>query len=375
MAEATRPVFGEANGYEDCSFGRGRMGGIVAIGLHRGGQDLTIIDPWKPHAEVIRTTGFQITGFYGGERSEWKGVISALHTDELDQVTGKLDLVFLSVKGYNTRRMCELIEPYLAHDAMVVSVQNGINEPTIAEVVGPQRTIGCETLMGGQTWEPGHIHRTQGGTPGVMDYMIGEYQGGISERLQGLAAIMNENVGTCGVSENIMDEVWTKFVVNCGSNLLAAITSWDSREMTLNGCSRYRWAFQAEAIAVAEQLGMKLRNFAGSVGVVLGAEDIRQAARGERADLEESVTNAAYNMKSVTRPSTLHDALRGTPMEVEELNGYVVKQAAELEVPVPYSRAVTRVARLVNEHVLRPYPSNLALLQEYIQEELDAAQA
>ena len=51
-----------------------------------------------------------------------------------------------------------------------------------------------------------------------------------------------------------------------------------------------------------------------------------------------------------------------------------MKQASDLEIPVPYSRAVVRVARLVNEHKLRPYPSNLALFQEYIQEELDAAQ-
>ena len=289
--------------------GAGAMGGIVAIGLHRGGQDVTIIDPWKPHAEAIRTTGFQITGFYGGERSEWKGVIPALHTDELDQAAEKLDLVFLSVKGYNTRRMCELIEPYLAHDAMVVSVQNGINEPTIAEVVGPERTIGCETLMGGQTWEPGHIHRTQGGTPGVMDYIIGEYQGGITPRVERLAKLLRDNVGTCGVSENVMDEVWTKFVVNCGSNLLAAITSWDTRELTLNGTARLRWALQAEAIAVAEQVGMKLGDFAGSVGVVLGAEDIRQAARGERPDLEESVTNAANQSPGHPLSTTLSAAL------------------------------------------------------------------
>ena len=323
---------------------------------------------WRPYAPL----GFHMTGYYGGEWLEWKGVIPALHTDELGQLTDKLDVVFLSVKGYNTRNMCELIEPYLSDDAMVVSVQNGINEPTIAEVVGPQRTIGCETLMGGQTWEPGHIHRTQGGTSSEKDYMVGEYQGGITERVENLADVMNEDLGTCGVSDNIMDEVWTKFVVNCGSNLLAAITSWDSREIILNGCSRYRWALQAEAIAVAEQLGMKLGNFAGSVGIVLGADDIKQAAAGERPDLEEAARQAAYNTKSVTRPSTLHDALRGTPMEVEQLNGAVVEKAADLEVPVPYSRAVVRVARLVNEHKLRPYPSNLALFQEYLEEELAA---
>ena len=353
--------------------GVGAMGGIVAIGLHRGGQNPLIIDPWKPHAEAIRTTDFQLTGYYAREKSEWKGVIPALHTDELDQLTDKLDLVFLSVKGYNTRWCAERIEPFLSEDAMVVSVQNGINEPTIAEVVGPQRTIGCETLMGGQTWEPGHIHRTQGGTPGVMDYMIGEYQGGITPRVKELAQLMRDNVGTCGVSEHVMDEVWTKFVVNCGGNLLAAITSWDSREMSLNGTARIRWALQSEAIAVGEQLGVKFGSFAGSVGVVLTPEDIKQAAQGQRPDLEQQVLETAKNMLVVTRPSTLHDALRGTPMEVEQLNGYVVKQAADLEVPVPYSKALVRVASLVDEHKLRPYPSNLALFEEYLQEELAAA--
>ena len=139
------------------------MGGIVAIGLHRGGNDVTIIDPWRPHVEAIRTVGLLMTEGYTGARTEWRGVIPALHTDELDQVEGKLDIVVLSVKGYNTRKYAELIRPYLADDAMVVSVQNGINEPIIAEVVGPERTIGCETLMAAQTWEPGtFIARTAG---------------------------------------------------------------------------------------------------------------------------------------------------------------------------------------------------------------------
>ena len=354
--------------------GAGAMGGIVAIGLHRGGQDVTIIDPWKPHAEAIRTTGFHVTGHYGGRPIDWKGVIPALHTDELDQLHGPLDVVFLSVKGYNTRRMCELIEPHLAQDGMVVSVQNGINEPTIAEVVGPQRTIGCETMMSGQTWEPGHIHRTSGSRQGVIDYMVGEYEGGITPRVELLAQLLRDNVGTCGVSANVMDEVWTKFVVNCGGNLLAAVTSWDTRELALNGTTRLRWALQAEAIAVGEQLGVKFGSFGGSVGIVLGPEDIRQAARGERPDLEEQVLETAKKSVVVVRPSTIHDALRGTPMEVEELNGYVVVQGSELEVPVPYNRAITRVARLVNEHVLRPYPSNLALFREYLEEELAAGQ-
>ncbi len=353
--------------------GAGAMGGIVAIGLHRGGQDVLIIDPWKAHVEAIRTTGFQMTGYYAGKPIEWRGVMPAIHTDELDQLKDKLDVLFLSVKGYNTRWCAGLIEPFLKKDSMVVSVQNGVNEPTIAEVVGPERTIGCETLMGGQTWEPGHIHRILGGTSALPDYMVGEYTGGITSRAENLGQLIRDNVGTCGVSDHVMDEVWTKFVVNCGSNMLSAVTSWDSREVGLNTSPHLRFALQNEAIMVGEQLGIKFGSFGGSVGVIMTPEDIKQAARGERPELEQEVIDQARKMDVVTRPSTLHDSLRGTPMEVNELNGYLVRQADDLEVPVPYNKALVRVATLVNEHKIRPYPSNYALFQEYIEEELAAA--
>ena len=345
--------------------GAGAMGGIVAVGLHRGGHDVLIIDPWKPHVETIRTRGFLMTEGHAGAPKEWRGVIPAIHTEELAQVREKLDILFLSVKGYNTRKYAEMIRPYLADDAMVVSVQNGINEPIIAEVVGPQRTIGCETLMAAQTWEPGHIHRTHGGgsAPGAVEYMVGEYAGGTTPRVERLAEMIRDSVGTCHVSDHIMDEVWTKFVVNCGGNLLAAITSWDTRELTLNGTARLRWALQAEAIAVGEQLGIKFGGFGGSLGVVLTAPDVREAAAGRRPDLEAQVVEQAIAMTRVTRPSTLHDALRGTPMEVEQINGYVVARAEELEIPVPYNRAIVRVARLVDEQKLRPFPANLALFK------------
>jgi len=348
------------------------MGGIIAIGLHRGGHDVLIIDPWKPHVETIRTIGFNMTGYYAGEPIDWHGVIPALHTDELSQLKDLLDLAFLAVKGYNTGWAVELIRPFLAEDAMVVSVQNGVQEPTIADIVGAHRTIGCETTMGGQTWEPGHIHRTLGGNPRVMDYMVGEYAGGVTPRVEHLALMLGDSVGTCGVSDHIMDEVWTKLVVNIGGNMLAAVTSWDTRELGLQNTARLRWALQDEAITVGEGLGVRFGSFAGSVGTILTPEDVKQAAQGMRPDLEEDVLDQARKAVSVSRASSLHDALRGTPMEVEQLNGFIVSQAEELEIPVPYNRALVRVARLVNEHVLRPYPSNLALFKEYIQEELAA---
>ncbi len=71
-----------------------------------------------------------------------------------------------------------------------------------------------------------------------------------------------------------MNEVWTNLVVNCGGNLLAAITSWDTRELSLNHTARLRWSLQSEAMAVGEHNGATFGGFGGSVGVILTAEDI-----------------------------------------------------------------------------------------------------
>ena len=343
--------------------GCGAMGGIVAIGLHRAGYQPLLIDTWRPHVEAIRTTGFLQTGDYGGNDVRWQGVIPAIHTDELDSIKMQFDAVFLSVKGFDTAWATNLIKPFLAPDGMVISVQNGINEPTIAEIVGPERTIGCETYMGGQTWEPGHIHRTLGGrSPGVMDYIIGEYQNKITQRVESLAQIIRDSIGTVGVSASIMDAVWTKFTANCGANLLAAITSWDGRELVLNGCSRYRWGLQAEVIELAQALGYEIET-------QISVDDLKLAASGLLPDLESAAIEQAKVLDVVTRSSTLHDALRGTPMEVDQLNGYVVKQALEIELPVPYNSALVDVATLVNQHTLRPHPGNLGLFVERLAEQ------
>ena len=162
--------------------GAGAMGGIVAIGLHRGGYDVTIIDPWKPHVDAVRTTGFQMTGFYAQQPVEWRGVIPALHTDELDQLHDKLDVVFVSVKGYNTRRCVELIRPFLAEDGMVVSVQNGINEPYHRRGRRPRthhrlrdHDVRARCGSPGHPSHPGRKTRSYG-------LHTGEYAGGLPDR-------------------------------------------------------------------------------------------------------------------------------------------------------------------------------------------------
>ena len=97
----------------------------------------------------------------------------------------------------------------------------------------------------------------------------------MSSGVEELAQVLRQGVGTCEASPHVMNEVWTNLVVNCGGNLLASITSWDTRELSLNHTARLRWSLQSEAVAVGEHTRRHLRvGSGGSIGVILTAEDI-----------------------------------------------------------------------------------------------------
>jgi hypothetical protein len=58
-------------------------------------------------------------------------------------VVATFDVVFLAVKSQHTQGALDAIEPHLLPRSVVVSLQNGVNEPHIARRIGPERTIGC----------------------------------------------------------------------------------------------------------------------------------------------------------------------------------------------------------------------------------------
>ena len=69
-------------------------------------------------------------------------------------------------KAYDTRWMAEFIKPYLASDGLLVGVQNAMTAGTIADVVGPTRTLGCVVELSSEIFTPGIVQRN---TPAGRD--------------------------------------------------------------------------------------------------------------------------------------------------------------------------------------------------------------
>ena len=116
--------------------GAGALGGYVGGTLAQLGHDVTLIDAWPGHIETIRARGLELDGMTPAE----KFTVTRARTMHLTEVQSlakaPVDVAMVAVKSYDTAWATALIAPYLAPEGFVVSLQNCLNEETIAGIVG-----------------------------------------------------------------------------------------------------------------------------------------------------------------------------------------------------------------------------------------------
>ena len=145
------------------------------------------------------------------------------------------------------------------------------------------------------------------------------------------------------VSENITGVLWSKFIHNCCINALSAITGLRMGEVTrVEGLGDLRWEIAEEALAVARAKGIEL----------------------EYPDPLPMMQ--VHVWRKFTQPSMLQHVEQGRPVEIDAINGWLVKEAEALGLDAPVNRVVTALARgrsLATQRALAP-PDYAALTAE-----------
>jgi 2-dehydropantoate 2-reductase len=177
--------------------GAGAIGGTIGAHLTRAGVAVRLVDKVPEHVAAMRAAGLRIEGF--GETFT-TGVDAVLP----EELTGPLGTVLLAVKAQDTESTVRALLPLLDENSVVVSLQNGLCERTIAGLAGPERTVGCLVNFSADYLEPGVI--TYGG-PGTV--RLGELDGKPSPRLDRLAELLRP-FGTVEVTPNIWGYIWGK---------------------------------------------------------------------------------------------------------------------------------------------------------------------
>jgi 2-dehydropantoate 2-reductase len=234
-------------------WGAGAIGGTVGAWLVRAGYDVSFVDIVPEHVDAIRdpSRGLTITGPVDEFTVHAPASLPA-------DVKGEWSRIFLAVKAHHTRDACEALLPHLAADGYVLSLQNGLCEQAIAQMVGPKRTVGAFVNFGADWMKPGEI---QYGNRGAV--VVGEIDGSETPRIRTLFEDIRHFEPDAILTDDIFSYLWGKLAY--GSLLFAQAVG----ELGIADCLERPellplWRDMAgEVLRVAQAEGVKPRGFNG----------------------------------------------------------------------------------------------------------------
>lgn len=233
------------------------------------------------------------------------------------------ELILFAVKTLDTVSAARGIAPHLRPDAIVLSLQNGVdNEEQIRAALPPGATVvPAVVYVAAEMQAPGRLkHRGRG------DLVIGSGRQAPPEgSLQRVAAMFEAAGVPCRVSQNIVGDLWFKLVWNCAGNAVSALG-----RAPYGICGREDPSSDLMADAAREVIAV-----ARAAGIML--PDVDPMAMGRKVAISFGAATS----------STSQDVERGRRTEIDSLNGVIVRRGAELGVATPVNRALWALVKLL----------------------------
>ncbi len=329
--------------------GCGAIGSSVSADLTKAGYDITVIDQWPAQVEALRANGLHIEMKDG----DVKTPIRALHLCDLASAHLEFDIVLLAVKSYDHRWLAEFIKPYLKPDGVLVGVMNGMNDDSIASIVGRNRTVGCCIELSAEIFTPGRVQRntTHQGTW----FAVGELDGLYTPRVKEIQSILS-HVCRCDVTNNIYGAKWTKLIANSmtmGPHGLLGLRNAEAAN--LPGMADIAVKIGRESLAVGAAMGYRIEPIFG-----LRADEF--AGSGDE-NLVTARDTLMHHVGGNSRTAPIHDHIKGRRSEMDFITGIVSRKGRELGIPTPFNDAVLEIDQRINKAEIKMDRSNFELLK------------
>ena len=301
--------------------GAGQVGGIIGGRLVRAGHELILCDTDREHVEAVRGAGLRVDL----PNDSFTVRPQILFPNE---VSGKFDLIMIAVRSEGTKAVLDAVANRMTDEAVVVSLQNGMNLPLIADRVGADRAVGAVVRMRSIKIAPGHVRTYQNG------YLyIGHIHGQRTPQLEALHALLDPVMPT-KIADNMYGVMWSKLTFTSMRML-----SWiaDAKMPTI-------WASEANRRLFADFITEVVK-----VGAAAGAR-LEKLAEYDPNDFHSSrslaqrlaaIEEMARTWKDETE--TGGGLKRGEKTEVDGIIGAVIREGERLGVPTPLSHAALKV--------------------------------
>jgi 2-dehydropantoate 2-reductase len=291
--------------------GAGAVGGYFGGMLARAGAPVVMIG--RPaFVAAMENAGLRL------DTLKFNETVRVEASTDIEAARGA-DIVLFCVKTTDTAETSRSLVPLLARGAIVVAMQNGVdNVERIRDASGIE-ALACVVYVAASVPQPGAVKHV-----GRGDLVVGPR----NDRTEPFAALIERAGVPCRISDNIEGELWTKLVWNCALNAVSGL-----------GRAKYgQIAASADAWKVVEEVVYEVLAVARAANVQPpGLEDPKAALAGA-AKIAQQMSEALS--------STGQDMQRGKRTEIDSLNGYIARRGAQLGVPTPVNHALYALVKL-----------------------------
>lgn len=292
--------------------GAGAVGCYYGGMLARAGHRVTLIA--RPaHVEVIAAKGLRM------ETREFDEQVPLRATTDAAGADGA-DVVLFCVKSMDTESAGAQLKPYLRPGALVLCLQNGVDNADRLRTVLPGHEVAAAVVyVGTEMAGPGHLkHHGRGEL--VID--PSRYSEPVAQ------ALVEAGVPTT-IDQNVRGALWLKLIINCAYNAISAIAQRPYGENVRSpGIEAVMHEAIDECLAVAKAEGVQVPG-----------------------DVHAAVMRIAQTMPSQWS-STAQDLARGKPTEIDFLNGYVDRLGERRGIPTPVNRTLWALVKLLEGKAL-----------------------
>ena len=284
--------------------GAGAVGCYFGGMLKMAGAPVTFIGRER-QVEALRAKGLTL------ESVHFTKTLPVEASTEMSSTSGAAVVLF-SVKTTDTEEAARSLAPHLSRGALVVSLQNGVDNIARIRAAAGIDALPAVVYVGAEVTEPARVKHTARG-----DLILGSHPE--------LARLFERAEVPVRQSENIEGDLWMKLIQNCAYNALSALGRAEYGRLVRSALSRAVMRdVVEEVVAVGRASGVRFPEM----------------------DLVAATWKLGEGMEHTTS-STAQDVARGKRTEIDSLNGYVSRLGEEIGVPTPVNRTLHALVKLL----------------------------
>ena len=334
-------------------YGAGSLGTVLGAYMTKNGAPVDLINRNRAHVEALNRNGAVISGKVS--------MTVPVHALTPDEMSGTYDVIFLMTKQLHNREVVTQLLPFLKEDSVIVTLQNGIPEPLIAEIAGEKRTVGVVVEWGATLKGPGECELTS--DPDSLSFHMGKMSGIPDARLEQVKDLL-EKMCPVDMEENLMGVRWSKLLINATFSGLGSVMGGTFGDVS--GCAEGRRIAARcikECIDVGQAGGVRFAPVQGKniTALFYYRNPLKRA-------FSRMLIPVAMRKHRLIEPSMLQDLKKGKPCEIDAINGVVCDWGRKYGVPTPVNDRIVEIVRKEESGKLKPSPENLKLFEDLTKE-------